>query len=179
MAHSDEEFDEVTEFQKQLLFPLLKAELTGNENLLLDFGCGPGRFTAGLADLIHGKAIGADIIADLLALAPKDESVSYQLIEEDALPFPDCAFDVVWSCLVLGGIPDNRIARAVAEINRVLRPGGIFFFVENAAKLDNTAYWTFRSEETYVKLAEFCSPGIVGSYLDMGQQIVIFSGKKR
>ena len=41
-----------------------------------------------------------------------------------ALPFPDGSFDAVVSCLMLHHIVDWE--RAVAEVTRVLRPGGTF-----------------------------------------------------
>lgn len=179
MAHGEEEFDAVTDYQKQLLFPLLKSKLNGSETKVLDFGCGPGRFTGGLAELIGGTVIGVDITPELLKLAPKSPSVSYQCIGTGTLPFPDSSFDVVWSCLVLGGIPDEQIEQSIAEIDRVLRPGGLFFYVENTAKAANADYWFFRDEDTYARLSAFCKPQVLGRYEDMGQQISIFSGKKR
>jgi len=178
MAHDEDQFDEVTDFQKSILFPLLKAELKGYENIVLDFGCGPGRFTLGLAELIRGNAVGVDITPELLELAPKSFNVSYQCIGIGQLPFSGASFDVVWSCLVLGGIPDEHIGQSIAEIERVLRPGGLFFYIENTARLADTGYWFFRDEETYIRLAAFCKPKKLGEYDDLGQTISIFSGRK-
>jgi SAM-dependent methyltransferase len=178
IAHSEEEFEIVTAYQKQLLFPLFKAKLNGTESNILDFGCGPGRFTNGLAELTGGSVIGVDITPELLDLAPKSTSISFQSIDPNVLPFSDSSFDVVWSCLVLGGIPDCSLKRNVAEIERVLRTGGLFFYVENTAKVANMEYWFFRDEATYVQLAAFCKPQIIGNYEDMGQTITIFAGRK-
>jgi SAM-dependent methyltransferase len=178
MAHGEEAFESVTDYQKQILFPLLKFELSGSESAVLDFGCGPGRFTPGLAELIGGAAIGVDITPELLKLAPISPSVSYQCIGTGTLPFPDSSFDVVWSCLVLGGIPDGQIEQSIAEIDRVLRPGGVFFYVENTAYEASADYWFFRDEEAYMKLASFCNPRKLGNYEDMGQTITIFVGRK-
>lgn len=178
MAHGEEEFDVVTAYQKQLLFPLLKSELNGSEAIILDFGCGPGRFTSGLAELIGGTVIGVDITPELLYLAPKSPSVSYQCIGIGTLPFPNASFDVVWSCLVLGGIPDGQIEQSLAEFERVLRPGGLFFYVENTVNVASADYWFFRDEDTYIQLAAFCNPRKLGNYEDMGQTITIFAGRK-
>jgi ubiquinone/menaquinone biosynthesis C-methylase UbiE len=46
-----------------------------------------------------------------------------------ALPFPDAAFDAVVACLVFEHIDDVDIA--IAEVARVLRPGGRFLFFLN------------------------------------------------
>ena len=75
LAHPEEEFEKVTRMQKERLFTILKKQVSGNENLILDFGCGPGRFTGGLADIINGKAIGVEPSRHLLSLAPKQSKV--------------------------------------------------------------------------------------------------------
>lgn len=48
-----------------------------------------------------------------------------------ALDLPDGSADAVVSTLVLCMVPDPR--RAVAEVHRVLRPGGRFLFIEHVA----------------------------------------------
>ncbi len=52
--------------QRRIMFPILQSELAGDERLILDFGCGPGRFTAELATLIGGREVGVDPVAGLL-----------------------------------------------------------------------------------------------------------------
>ncbi|MBN1524380.1 MAG: class I SAM-dependent methyltransferase [Spirochaetales bacterium] len=51
--------------------------------------------------------------------------------EIDALPFSDNSFDTVVMTLVLCSVPDPQ--KAVREIQRVLRPGGEFIFIEHVA----------------------------------------------
>lgn len=178
LGHAEEAFDEVTRYQKDILFPLLELQLNHQEKLALDFGCGPGRFTVELAEIIKGEAIGVDISSELFEFAPTSAAVSYRSITTDILPFADASFDVAWSCLVLGGVPDSDISKTISEIERVLRPNGLFFYVENTEKVANTPYWFFRKQETYIRLAKFCNPKVLGSYKDMGQTITIFAGRK-
>lgn len=178
IAHGEDQFDSVTNYQKKILFPLLKAELVGSEKAVLDFGCGPGRFTSGLSELARATVVGVDISPELLEIAPKSSNVRYQCIETDILPFPDLSFDIVWSCLVLGGIPEDHIQKNISEIERVLRPGGLFFYVENTAKVADSEYWFFRDENNYIRLGAFCKPRVIGSYEDMGQTITVFAGRK-
>jgi SAM-dependent methyltransferase len=52
----------------------------------------------------------------------------------ESLPFPDGAFDVVVSTLVLCTVPDP--AAAVAEARRVLRPGGRLLYLEHVRAED-------------------------------------------
>ena len=178
MAHGEEEFEIVTAYQKQLLFPLLKSQLTGYENQLLDFGCGPGRFSSDLAELINGSVIGVDIVKELLDLAPNRQTVKYIKVSSISLPFEDNYFDVVWCCLVLGGIPEDAINLTISEFERVLKPGGVFFFVENTSEKTSSDYWFFRSEFDYLRIASFCRPKILGRYNDVGEDISIFFGRK-
>ncbi len=51
--------------------------------------------------------------------------------DAQALPFPDASFDTVVSTLSLCAIPDDR--RAVAEMSRVLRPGGRLLLLDHVA----------------------------------------------
>jgi ubiquinone/menaquinone biosynthesis C-methylase UbiE len=49
----------------------------------------------------------------------------------DRLPMPDSSVDAVVSTLVLCSVPD--VAATLAEIERVLKPGGRFLFIEHVA----------------------------------------------
>jgi SAM-dependent methyltransferase len=62
LGHKHEEEAAVTAAQKESLLPMLRSRLRGDEKIVLDYGCGPGRFTAALAETIHGRAIGVDPI---------------------------------------------------------------------------------------------------------------------
>ncbi len=55
----------------------------------------------------------------------------------DRLPFPDAAFDAVVATLVLCSVPDQ--AAALAEVRRVLRPGGRLAFWEHV-RAEGTGY---------------------------------------
>ncbi|HEV7134282.1 MAG TPA: class I SAM-dependent methyltransferase [Gaiellaceae bacterium] len=74
----------------------------------------------------------------------------------EALPFPDASFDAVVSTLVLCTVPDP--AAAVAEIVRVLRPGGRFFFIEHVRGIEGsrTAAWQARLHRAWHAFACGC-----------------------
>ena len=97
---------------------------------ILDCGCGPGSITVGLAQWApDGDTVGIDLGAEQLdgarALA-RDldlKNVAFRQGDIFDLPFADDSFDVVFSQTVLYHIPDPD--KALAEIKRVLRPGGL------------------------------------------------------
>ncbi|MBD2114898.1 class I SAM-dependent methyltransferase [Nodosilinea sp. FACHB-141] len=56
-------------------------------------------------------------------------TVDHRMLSGEALPMADHSFDSVVSTFTLCSIPE--IEQALAEIYRVLKPGGRFFFVEH------------------------------------------------
>ena len=96
---------------------------------LLDCGCGPGTITMGLAQWAsQGRVVGVDIGESQLETARQSArdrglgNVEFQRASVFELPFADASFDVVFSQAMFCHIPNH--AGALAEIQRVLRPGG-------------------------------------------------------
>ena len=92
----------------------------------LDLGCGIGALTQMILARAHpASVIGIDPSDGFIAHASRqtrDERASFQFGKAEALPFMDGAFDVVVAGLVLNFVP--RPEQAIAEMRRVLRPGG-------------------------------------------------------
>ncbi len=140
------------------------------DSRILDCGCGPGSITVGLAQWApDGETVGIDIGAEQLdgarALA-RDlsvENVTFRQGDIFALPFEDGSFDVVFSQTVLFHLPDRE--RAVAEIKRVLRPGGLVGLRD--AVLTSTFLWP---EEPLVR--ELLSMGTLGAQRSGGNPAV-------
>ncbi|HEX8053693.1 MAG TPA: methyltransferase domain-containing protein [Thermoleophilaceae bacterium] len=95
---------------------------------ILDVGCGPGYYVAELAEEVgpDGTVTGIDQSPAMLAVA-RDRckslpGTSFGEGEATALPFDDASFDAVLSVQVMEYVPD--VAAALAEVHRVLRPGG-------------------------------------------------------
>lgn len=97
---------------------------------LLDIGCGPGTITAALAAIV-GTAIGVDINSNAITsarqLAANSGPANLSFVEADmtALPFEDGAFDAVFFHAVLYHQGQAKLAKALAEARRVLKPGGV------------------------------------------------------
>jgi ubiquinone/menaquinone biosynthesis C-methylase UbiE len=74
----------------------------------------------------------------------------------DELPLPDEAFDAVVGTLVLCSV--RRLDHALAEIHRILKPGGRFLFLEHVAAEDRPRRlkWQRRMEPLWKRLAGGC-----------------------
>lgn len=97
---------------------------------LIDCGCGPGSITVGLADAVApGHVVGLDIEERQLeaarAVAQERElsNIEFKQGSVYELPFGDATFDVAVAHFVLEHVSEPL--RALTEIRRVLRPGGI------------------------------------------------------
>ncbi len=98
------------------------ASLRGTERLL-EIGIGPGRDATAFVE--RGIAVtGVDLSTVFAALASA-AGAQIALATARALPFRDRAFDVVWTMSTLMHIPESAIGGALAEVRRVLKPGGV------------------------------------------------------
>nr|WP_046477473.1 MULTISPECIES: class I SAM-dependent methyltransferase [Filomicrobium] len=102
--------------------PMIERVRERNFQSALDVGCGEGRFCRMLR--AHGiKVVGIDPTEALVEAAwQRDPQGDYRIGRAEALAFPNNTFDLVISYLTLIDIPD--VAKAIAEMGRVLRPGG-------------------------------------------------------
>jgi ubiquinone/menaquinone biosynthesis C-methylase UbiE len=77
------------------------------------------------------------------------------LAPAERLPFPDDAFDTVVSTLVLCTVPEPD--RALAEIRRVLKPGGSLLFIEHVrSDSERLARWQDRLARPWAAFASGC-----------------------
>lgn len=101
---------------------------------VLDIGSGPGMLAQDVAAIVgsSGAVVGVDASAPMTAIASKRcEAFSWARFEEaDALslPFEDGSFDVGVSTQVYEYVAD--IPAALAELHRVIRPGGRVVIVD-------------------------------------------------
>ncbi|MCS6897645.1 MAG: class I SAM-dependent methyltransferase [Nitrospira sp.] len=120
-------------FDEQMTF--LNHRLVGDARLragmrVLDLGSGTGYPALLAAQTIgpSGSVVGLDLAEQMVAAAERKArrlglaNVTFQQGDATTLPFEDNSFDAVTSRFCLMFLPD--IPRAVAEIARVLKPGG-------------------------------------------------------
>ncbi len=184
LNHPPELFDRITEQQKAILFPILRRLLTGDERRILDFGCGSGRFSAGLRQISkhadEASVVAYDICQELLDLAPPEHGVYYT---SDYVRFEDgsysSSFDLIWLCLVLGGIPDKLCRQIAADLSGSLKEDGLLFLVEHLAKRRASGeFWRFRPLEDYRRFFSPITLTRIGYYYDFGSRISIVVGTK-
>ncbi|HKP90408.1 MAG TPA: class I SAM-dependent methyltransferase [Thermoleophilaceae bacterium] len=87
-----------------------------------------------------------------------DSDLSVEIVEApaEALPFEDDSFDTAVATLVLCTVTDP--VRALSEIDRVLRPGGRFIFVEHVRSEDpGLARWQDRLHPLWVRFGHGCN----------------------
>jgi SAM-dependent methyltransferase len=111
---------------------LLDKHFAGTGHAILDAGCGTGN------NLVHlsgrGRAVGVDLSEDALRFC-RTRGVQAARASVLALPFAAASFDLVTSFDVLyhRWVKDDRAA--VAELARVLRPGGLLLVRVPALKM--------------------------------------------
>jgi ubiquinone/menaquinone biosynthesis C-methylase UbiE len=104
---------------------------------VLDVGCGTGTLAVAARSRVGpvGEVCGIDPSPEMVARAQRKASragaaVPFRTASVDALPFPDATFDVVTGTLMLHHLDDGLRRRGIAEIARVLTPGGRFVAVD-------------------------------------------------
>ena len=115
------------EYAEQIV-PLATKHLAGARRVL-DVGCGEGQLSREAAAL-GATAIGIDPTwAQLTVARARGGAPTYAAASAYRLPFPNGSFDAVIACLVFEHIADTDAA--IAEVARVLEPGGRFVFFLN------------------------------------------------
>ncbi len=108
---------------------LRALELRHGERVL-DVGSGPGFLAAdmGMAVGPSGRVCGIDVSESMIAMSRRrcagQPHVELQVGDARRLPFPDSHFDVAVSTQVYEYLTEGDVTTALAELYRVIRPGG-------------------------------------------------------
>ena len=107
----------------------LALEYLGTRHDVLDVGAGEGQI-ARAAAAAGARVVGLDPTRSQMELArERGGGPVYALAGSDALPVADGSFDAVVVCLVFEHV--DAFEASLAEVARVLRPGGRFLFFLN------------------------------------------------
>jgi len=101
---------------------------------VLDAGCGTGGGLTWLGETLHpGRLVGIDIAWEAVRIAWSRPGALLAQASLLLLPFPAQTFDLVLCQDVLQHLPtEDADARALAEMYRVLRPGGVLLLRANS-----------------------------------------------
>jgi SAM-dependent methyltransferase len=103
------------------------------EMRVLEIGCGSGRMTRALSE-VFGEVYGVDISGQMIrqareSLADRPNAHVFQNNGSDLSVLGDIQVDFAFSYIVFQHIPSRDVIRSyVREVQRVLRPGGLFKF---------------------------------------------------
>jgi SAM-dependent methyltransferase len=127
---------------------------------VLEIGAGTGRNlglypATGISRLVLSEPSAAMSVRLEQRLRGSREHAEVVVAGAEALPFGDGAFDCVVSTLVLCTVPD--LPAALAEIRRVLAPGGRLLFVEHVrAESPAHAAWQDRLHDPWLAIGNGC-----------------------
>ena len=112
-----------------------QAQIKPGESVL-DVGCGTGEVTLlAKTRAKTGRVYGIDPAPEMIAVARKKAArkkldIDFRVGVIESLPFPDASMDVVTSSLMMHHLPDDLKARGLAEVYRVLKPGGCLLIAD-------------------------------------------------
>jgi len=110
---------------------------------VLDVGCGTGTLamevqrSVGTTGRVFGIDPGTEQIARARAKAARRHvPIEFQIGVMEQIAFPDQTFDVVFSTLMMHHLPESLKRQGLAEIARVLKPGGRLVIADFTRKQD-------------------------------------------
>jgi SAM-dependent methyltransferase len=101
--------------------PLIAAVAVVRPARVLEVGCGWGELAEWAARETGADVVALDLSPRMVELA-RERGVDARIGDVQELPFDDDAFDVAIAAWMLYHVPD--LDRALAELARILRPGG-------------------------------------------------------
>lgn len=143
--------------------PMLRAPriraLSPARGRVLEIGFGTGRNLPYYPPCVQRiEAIDPDLDLDRLSMpriARAAIAVDFHHLNAEHLPFEEEQFDTVVSTFTLCSIPD--VEHALAEIHRILKPGGQFLFLEHGRSPDaSVARWQDRLNSAWMPIAGGC-----------------------
>ena len=93
---------------------------------ILDFGCGPGRDLATLAQMGH-VAVGLEALPEFAEMARTYGACTVWQQDFLALDLPDGEFDGIFANASLFHVPTQELPRVLKQLHATLKPGGVLF----------------------------------------------------
>lgn len=120
-------------------------------DVLVDYGCGPGKVADHAARLLGARVLGVDTSPEMLDLARRTATsvAEYHLVEGGRVTgLPDACADAVMCNHVLASLPtEDAVLGVFAEIRRLLRPGAPLVLLTTDPACSGTEYASLRIGE--------------------------------
>lgn len=148
-----------TVMAQRVLHRLREEALAPAHGRILEVGFGTGMNLPHYPRHVHGLT-GVDSNPGVLGRAQRRAAatgiaVEHHGLSAESLPFTDASFDTVVSTFTLCSIPD--LGRALAEMRRVLKPGGELLFLEHGLSPEpDVARWQRRINPLWMKVGDGC-----------------------
>ena len=114
---------------------------------VLDCATGTGDLAIAFKKVVgSGRVVGTDFTPEMIALArQKSRQITFDVADVTALPFDDAAFDIASISFGIRNVGDPM--KAIAEMTRVVRPGGrviVLEFGQPSGRLASALYDSYR-----------------------------------
>ena len=133
---------------------------------ILDAGCGSGSMAREIAKAVSGSVVvGIDLRDKYIDYARRRaeseglKNVTFETADVRALPFPDGAFDIIWTKYLLQWVAEPM--QAMREFARVLKPGGLLA----SANFDGFAVTNEPPDPAIQPMLEFVFNGLVDPFI--------------
>lgn len=131
--------------RRQVIPPItrfVREQGPGAHLRLLDVACGTGRTLHQIAKThptmqLHGVDLSPDYIRVARRRLADVPELTLAVENGEALPWADATFDIVTSTYLFHELPRNARRNVVAEMRRVLRPGGLLVLEDSAQLADS------------------------------------------
>ena len=109
---------------RRIVAERVREKLSSHNARVLDVACGTGDLSLALFEITGARVVGTDFCRPMLEIAARKTSNQLPLIEGDALnlPFRDGSFEAVTIAFGLRNLAS--VENGLAELRRVLSPGG-------------------------------------------------------
>ncbi|PXX65604.1 demethylmenaquinone methyltransferase/2-methoxy-6-polyprenyl-1,4-benzoquinol methylase [Nocardia tenerifensis] len=121
---------------RRLNAALVALSGAATDHSVADIGCGPGDLARALAVRVGpgGRVVGVDPAAEMIDYASAHSRATtncrFELGSAQTLTLPDASFDVVTSTFAMHHIPEQHRRAAIAQMFRILRPGGTLLLAD-------------------------------------------------
>lgn len=164
---------------------ILKSQIPNEPQDILDVGCSVGLSTFAMQEIYpHSKITGLDLSPYFLAVAnyrtqQRQATINWLHAQAESTGLPDASFDLVSIFLMCHELPQSATRQILAEMRRVLRPGGYLAIMDMNPKSEvykkMPAYILTLLKSTEPYLDEYCALDIEQTIVEAGFQTPIIT----